>query len=303
MRYLRRARLLAALVLMTARVNLCLADPRSSQFTPSPRTTLAQLITLIRQKAHALETSTGTRLGFQSLTSSYKLAPNSVSYSDYSVVRLLFEATRDKGLWNLNWDITNMPPNSDNIWRQWQNVRKPSFLAPTATAECDELSALFAFLVERAGVRSVGLLWPAANHTVAVWVLHPANGPVVRVVVPTTQIFLEQTDFFGTKKFDPWRQKIIYEYSRHDAPDSLEIPKPLFDFFVLQLNKYGGASDLTLQQLRYVRGAVLLKRWSPKDTALYALKLRSGLGSGPAEDLAAFQSFAQDMRSGPLSAN
>jgi hypothetical protein len=213
-------------------------------------------------------------------------------------VRLLFEATRDKGFWNLNWDNTNMPPNSDNIWRQWQNMRKPSSVAPTATAECDELSALFAFLVERAGVRSVGLLWPTVNHTVAVWVLRPAAGPMVRVVVPTTQIFLEPTDFFGTNKFDPWRQKTIYEYTRREVPDSFEIPKPLFDFFIMQVDKYGGASDLTLQQLRYLRGAVLLKRSSPEDAAIDALKLRNGLGSGPAEDLAAFQNFAQDMRAG-----
>jgi hypothetical protein len=288
------------IVLMAATLNLCWANPASTQPTSSPNATLAQLESFIRAKAKALETSSGTRLGFQSFTTTYKLAPTSVSYSDYSVVRLLFEATRDKGLWNLNWDITNMPPNSDNIWRQWQNVRRPSFLSPTATAECDELSALYAFLVERAGVRSVGLLWPYANHTVAVWVLRPTTGPVVRVVVPTTQIFLDQTDFFGTKKFDPWRQKNIYEYTRHDVPDSFEIPKPLFDFFILQADKYGGASDLTLQELRYLRGAVLLKRSTPEDAALYALNLRSGLGSGPAEDMAAFQSFAQDMRSGPL---
>lgn len=301
--HLSLGRKLVLIVLMAATASLYSAESGPQQSVPAPPTTLAQLETLIRSKAKALETSNGTRLGFQTLTMNYKLAPASVSYSDYAVVRLLFEATRDKGLWNLNWDITNMPPNSDNIWRQWQNMRKPSLVAPTATAECDELSALFAFLVERAGVRSVGLLWPYANHTVAVWVLRPTTGPVVRVVVPTTQIFLDQTDFFGTKKFDPWRQKIIYEYTRRDVPDSFEIPKPVFDFFILQLNKYGGASDLTLQQLRYVRGAVLLKRWSPEDAALYALKLRSGLGSGPVEDLAAFQSFAQDMRSGPLPAN
>jgi len=56
----------------------------------------------------------------------------------------------------------------------------------------------------------VGLLWPASNHTVAVWVLHPSRGPVIRIVVPTTQIFLNENDFFDTRKFDPWRQKTIY---------------------------------------------------------------------------------------------
>ena len=210
------ASLVASVVLVSA--GLYSADSGSSPTTSQPATTVAQLETFIRAKAKTLETSSGTRLGFQTLLTEYKLASTSVSYPDYAVVRLLFEATRDKGLWDLNWDITDMPPNSDNIWRQWQKMEKPSVLAPTATAECDELSALFAFLVERAGVRSVGLLWPVPNDTVAVWVLRPTTGPVVRVVVPTSQIFLERTDFFGTHKFDPWRQKIIYEYTRRDVP-------------------------------------------------------------------------------------
>jgi len=29
---------------------------------------------------------------------------------------------------------------------------------------------------------------------------------------------------FDTRKFDPWRQKTIYEYTRRDAPDSYEFP-------------------------------------------------------------------------------
>jgi hypothetical protein len=134
----------------------------------------------------------------------------------------------------------------------------------TATAECDELSALHAFLVERAGVRSVGLFWPAYNHTVAVWVVRPVTGPTIRMVVPTSQIFLDETDFFDTKKFDPWHQKTIYECTRRDAPDSFEIPKPLFDFFLQQVDKYGGATDVTLQQLRYQREGVVLGIGLPK---------------------------------------
>jgi len=187
---------------------------------------LGQLVSLLREKAKALEASTGMRLGFQSFTSAHKLAPGSIHYSDYVIVRLLFEATRDAGFWNLHWAITDQPPNSDKIWQQWKSVKRASALESTATAECDELSALYAFLVEHAGVKSVGLFWPAPNHTVAVWVVRPTAGPVVRVVVPTSQIFLEETDRFDTKKFDPWRQKTIYEYTRRDVPDSYEIPKP-----------------------------------------------------------------------------
>jgi hypothetical protein len=168
-------------------------------------------------------------------------------------------------------------------------------LTPTASAECDELSALFAFLVERAGVRSVGLFWPYPNHTVAVWVLHP-NGSEVRVVVPTSQIFLNVNDSFGTRKFNAWHQKTIYEYKRRDVPDNFELPKPLLEFFLQQMDKYAGASDSTLQEIRYLREGVFLKYWTAEAAAQDALSRKIGLGSGPAEDLAAFQNFADEMR-------
>ena len=43
-------------------------------------------------------------------------------------------------------------------------------------------------------------------------------GSPVRVVVPTSQIFLTDADTFDTRKFDPWHQKTIYEYTRRDVP-------------------------------------------------------------------------------------
>jgi hypothetical protein len=190
-----------------------------------------------------------------------------------------------------------MPPNSDRVWNQWKGVKAVSPVTPTASAECDELSALYAFLVERAGVRSVGLFWPYPNHTVAVWVVHPANGAEVRVVVPTSQVFLEVTDSFATKKFNAWHQKTIFEYKRRDAPDSFELPTPLFDFFLRQMDRYAGASDSTLQQIRYLREGVFLKYWTPETAAKDALGRKNDLHAEPAEDLAAFQNFAQDMRS------
>lgn len=285
-------------VLASAAASVCAQNQRPAPAVSSASgNSVAQLVSILRAKVKTLENSSGMRDGFQSFTAAHKLSPESIRYSDYVLVRLLFEATRDAGFWNMHWAITDQPPNSDRIWSQWKNVRKPSALESTATAECDELSALYAFLVERAGVKTVGLFWPAPNHTVAVWVVRPTTGPVVRVVVPTSQIFLEQTDRFDTKKFDPWRQKTIYEYTRRDVPDSFELPKPLFDFFLQQVDKYAGASDTTLQQLRYLREGVFLRSWTPEQAASEALKRRSALGSGTAEDLAALQYFAQDMRS------
>jgi|SRR5579871_2371308 len=261
---------------------------------------IGQLVTSIRQKAKALENSAGMKSGFQAFTAAHAVPPESIRYSDYVTVRLIYEAARDAGFWNVHWQITDQPPNSDRIWRQWSATERPSLIEPTAIAECDELSALFSFLVERAGVRNVGLFWPFPNHTVAVWTVQPTGGKVVRVVVPTSQIFLEATDDFDTKKFNPWRQKTIYEYTRRDVADSFEIPRPLADFFLQQIDKYASASDATLQRIRYFRDAVIGKVWTPEQVAGEALKLRVTLISTSREDAAALQAFADDMRQGAL---
>jgi hypothetical protein len=289
--------MVAAILLMLSPVSLLSQNQKPSQSLSSPQgMALSEFVAALRQKAKALENTYGMRLGFQTFTAAQHLAPEGIHYSDYVLVRLLFEATRDAGFWNLHWQITDQPPNSDRIWRQWRDVRSPSPTEPTAIAECDELSALFAFLVERAGVKTVGLFWPASNHTVAVWVLQPASGPVIRVVVPTTQIYLDETDRFDTRKFNPWRQKTIYEYTRHDVPDSFVISKPLADFFLQQIDKYAGASDSTLQRLRYLRDAILNRTWTPEQAARDALSQRAALAPGLTEDAAALQTFAEDVR-------
>ena len=284
-----------AVLLVTALT--AFAQHASPQSASSPN--LKDLVSVVQQKARVLENSPAMRASFSSFTSSFHLNDRDVSYSDFVIVRLLFQATRDAGFWNLHWDITNQPPNSDRIWKQWKEERQPSFALPTATAECDELSALYAFLAKRSGVDGNGLFWPTYNHTVAVWVLKPEGRAPVRVVVPTTQIFLDETDFFGTRKFDPWHQKTISTYSRHDVPDTFEIPKPLFDFFLLQIQKYAGASDNTLQKLRYLREGVFRSTWSREAVAQEAMK-RSTDPSLSADDRAAYENFARDMRAAPL---
>jgi hypothetical protein len=119
----------------------------------------------------------------------------------------------------------------------------------------------------------------------------------VRVVVPTSQIFLTVNDSFATRKFNPWHQKTIFEYTRRDASDNYEFSKPLFDFFLRQIDKYAAASDSTLQQIRYLREGVFLRDWSAETAAKDALERKKSLGSGPTEDIAAFENFANDMRS------
>lgn len=275
------------------------ARGRKSEDQPSPTessTTVGALEAVMQAKANELAESSGMQQSFAEFTAERGISRQSIRYSDYVKVRLVFEATRDAGFWNMHWKITNQPPNSDNIWRQWKSDDRPSFTEPTASAECDELSALFSFLVEREGVKGVGLFWPYPNHTVAVWTLTPAGRHAIRVVVPTSQIFLTEWDDLDTRKFDPWTQKTIYEYTRRDAPDSFSLPKPLFDFFAEQIDKYAGASDFALLQIRYLREGVFLGWWTPEQAAQEALKRRAKFSSLSKADLQAFQDFANDMR-------
>ncbi len=260
---------------------------------------LERLVEAVREKARTQQDSPGGRLAYRSFLEAHGLAPAQIGAADFAIVRLLFEATRDAGLWNLRWTITDLEPNSDRIWRQWAAARRPSAAAATAIAECDELSALFAFLAHRAGVRNVGLFWPTGNHTVAVWELRPPARRPVRVVVPTTQIFLAESDLFGTRRFDPWTQRTIYEYSRRDAPDTFALPAPLVDFFLAQLDKYGGASDAALQRLRYLREGVLQAQLSLEQAVARALTLVPAKGPAAAADAAAFQTFATDLLASP----
>jgi hypothetical protein len=286
-----------SIVSLTLLAGLACASAAAQNPVRKPDTSLARFVPVIQEKAANLESSSGMRDGFQSFISAYKLPEGAVRYRDFVIARLLYEATRDAGFWNLHWTITDQPPNSDRVWKQWRTVTAPSPVNPTAIAECDELSALYAFLVGRAGVHGVGLFWPTSNHTVAVWELHPPHASPVRVVVPTSQIFLDVTDSFGTRKFNPWTQKTIFEYKRQDAADTFELPEPLFELFLRQVDRYAGATDSTLQQLRYLREGVFVKSWTAEAAASDALRRRNDLHSGPAEDVAAFRNFAEDMRS------
>jgi len=268
--------------------------PRPSSARP---TTVADLLSGLRATAKTLEPTAGMRLAYASFLQRRGLIPSDLPYSDFVAVRLLFESTRDAGLWNLQWRITDREPRSDAIWRQWQAAAAPSPLRPTATAECDELSALFAFLVRSLGVHGVGLFWPYPNHTVAVWQIRPRVRPPIRVVVPTTQIFLAESDLFDTDRFEPWRQRQIYEYTRSDAATSLRLPPPLLAFFLAQTRRYGGAGDLSLQRLRYLREAVFQGRLSASQAAVLARRApENGARDGVArEDAAAFAAFAEAM--------
>ena len=222
----------------------------------------SEFIAELESIAVELEASANITREFVALQQSHGLAANDRNYQEFVRVRLMFEATRDSGLWQIKWAITDQEPNSDSIWSQWsdRSDRRPdiaqlefeneAWTQPTAIAECDELSAMFAFLARKMGVRKVGLLWPTWNHTVAVWTAEGANGDPVRVLVPTSQIFISDQATLGSSEFDPNRQRVIYDYDRQDVPPDFSIPGSLANELLQQLRKFGGESADVLQARR-----------------------------------------------------
>lgn len=257
--------------------------------------TVAGLVARLRTQAAASQSSPAVRADYDALRAAQSLSAAQLPYADYAYLRLLFEATRDGGYWNLHWAITDREPNSDAIWTQWRARRSATPTDITATAECDELSALYAFLARRGGVRNVGLLWPTTNHTVAVWRI-PTTPGEIRIVVPTTQIFLSQYDSFGTRGFDPWKQAKIYEYGRRDIADDARLPPALIGFFLAQNDKYARASGLSLQRMRQLRDGVLDGSLGADRAMRQAQAQRERIAPGAADDRSAYAHFIRDLQ-------
>jgi len=57
---------------------------------------------------------------FHEFTKRHNLKETPDLYEEYFRVKILCEATRDAGLWNIRWDTTNEEPRSDKIWSQWK---------------------------------------------------------------------------------------------------------------------------------------------------------------------------------------
>jgi hypothetical protein len=185
----------------------------------------------------------------------HKLEATPERVRDYVRVRTLFEMTRDGGPWRVRWAITNRDATARVIWSAWTRTPPPNAsTAPSATAECDEVSALFAGLVRRTGTRGMGLFWPTWNHTIAAWEVAPG----VRVLVPTTQIFLgcEET-FDRATTFDPKKQRTVYEFPTSDVPDATPVPKSVAVFLLDQVTHYGAASLDVLALVRTHRALAL----------------------------------------------
>lgn len=224
------------------------------------RMRLSLLLAELAAVADAMEEDPTVQADFDAFVHDRGLIPTASLRRDFARVKLVFEATRDGGWWHLRWDITNRAPNSENIWAQWRagprlfdDRGEPR---PTATAECDELSALFAFLGRKLGVGNLGLFWPEWNHVVAVWSVTQGK-TTHRIVVPTSQIFLDAHASLGTKGFNPWKQKTIYTYRRKDVPERSSLPITLANAFIDQAWRHAFEDPAMAQKHRNARSRIL----------------------------------------------
>jgi hypothetical protein len=205
----------------------------------------------------------------------HHVEPTRDRIKDYVRARTIFEMTRDGGAWRLRWAITNQEPTAKRIWAAWGSTPPAtSSAAPSGTAECDEISALFAGLSRRTGVRGIGLFWPTRDHTIAAW----EAAPGVRVLVPTTQIYAACDDTFDRAPFPPNRQRGLFEFPATDIPDAAEIPREAAVFLLDQVTHYGGASLDLLAAIRIHRALALRSSVAAacgRTAATIAMRLRA----------------------------
>ncbi len=99
---------------------------------------------------------------------------------------------------------------------------------------------------------------------------------------------------FRHRRFDPWTQKSIYAYGRQDVSDDLPLPAALVDFLLHQVDRYGEASDGTLQALRYLREGLFRRTIHPSAARAKLDRLRQSLPTSATGDHRALQNFLQD---------
>jgi hypothetical protein len=233
---------------------------RPQPFAGRETVALSELLDELERIAREMEVSDVVRADFAELSRRFGLADDEATYRDYVRVKLVFEATRDSGFWYVTWTITAQLPQSDEIWSQWASAAVPDPGGPaavTAWAECDELSALFAFLARGLGVDRIGLYWPGGKHTVAVWQAARAGGGLAPIVVPTSQIYLDPAQSLGTTSFKVGQKRKIYTYKRRDVRPDHELPAGLARFFVEQARRYASLPQTELQKMRNARSSAL----------------------------------------------
>ncbi len=217
-----------------------------------------EFIAALRATADGLATHPNVRDAHAALLEQHALSDAELPLESFSRVRLVFEATRDGGLWDLRWGITDQMPWSDQIWKQWEQRagelegfkdQSDGGVGPSAIAECDELSALFALLSRDLGITGFAALhWPVWNHVVAVWQVPRADGGKARIVVPTSQVFLSRGATLGTTELAT--RRVLFPYSRHDLRPDSEMRGALARFLIGRARALGGLSTDELSRRR-----------------------------------------------------
>lgn len=257
------------------------ADPCAEQPGPTPvalpeRVTLGAFWQAVAEQTALLDTS-ALQGSYAAFAQRHQVDPETPGLRrDFERLWTAFEATRDGGWWRLRWAVTDREPRTHEIWKAWRRAPlQPRFDAPSAVAECDELSALFSVAARRLGVRGVGLFYPTWNHVIAGWMPEGLSkrkhGGVV--LVPTTQIFLDCEATFDQTTFAAPKQ--VYEYPLRDTPDETELPMALAEHLLEQLRQYGEATPELLALIRTKRAELLGS--SVGDCSAYRAKLAANL--------------------------
>lgn len=278
-----------AMLPAAARADTC--DGAAPALPARPR--MKDLVPILADRIDACATTARAKEGTK-FWAKHGLEATPARMRDYTRMWTLFELTRDGGPFRLRWAVTNEEPSAKKVWAAWKAAPPPaSTNAASATAECDEISSVFAHLATKMGVKNVGLFWPRWNHTIAAW--EPA--PKVRVLVPTTQIFVGCDDTFDRVAFDPKVQKTVFPFPPWDISDDLELPPALASFLVTQTAAYAGASVEVLAAIR-VHRAVKLGSSVPASCTSGALAAVTRLrAEGPlrAEDQRALSRYGVEM--------
>jgi hypothetical protein len=183
--------------------------------------------------------------------------------ADHRRLRLLFEALRDGGFWHLRWAITDQEPSSRRIWEAW--IRAPvrtGFAEPSATAECDESSALFGMLARHLHIYNVGLYYPTWNHTISVWAPLEGKKKTLLVQLPTTQIFLDCAAGFDKTTFHT-QLKNIERYPNWDVRSDTPIPRARAEWLLHQIRIYATTSPALWSLVRAKRAYAMGSSMGP----------------------------------------
>jgi hypothetical protein len=271
--------------------------PVETPFIGRRTVALSELVTELRKQAKRLEQTPIMQVEYEQFTKIFTIEPSRENYEQFVIVKMLFECTRDSGLWHISWEETHLPPKSDEIWRQWTENNNINYNTDlTAIAECDEIAALYAFLCGKLGVRGVGLYWPTYHHSIAAWNVKNRDNVIKRVLIPTSYVYFANRGYFGRTGYKPVMFDTIYEYIREDVDDELQISAELAQFMVVQPQKYCTSSEITLHRLKTIRESVWNEKYS-KETALKVTKsFMAECRSKPGikDDIAALGQFKQD---------